>query len=86
MDVSAIFYLVNSISFSLSYIDDVQIFIRSLSTLSRNPCTFLTLYFSLFLFPFFFFISFFLILVLVIDVESFFFIVFFFTIDFLLIV
>lgn len=30
MDVSAIFYLVNSISFSLSYIDDVQIFIRPL--------------------------------------------------------
>lgn len=79
MDVSAIFYLVNSISFSLSYIDDVQIFIRSLfpryhAILVRSlPFIFLCFFFpSFFLFPFFF------ILVLVIDVEeSFFFIVFF---------
>lgn len=88
MDVSAIFYLVNSISFSLSYIDDVQIFIRSLfpryhAILVRSlPSIFLCFFFPS---PFFYFLFF--ILVLVIDVEeSFFFIVFFFTIDFLLIV
>lgn len=72
MDVSAIFYLVNSISFSLSHIDDVQIFIRSLfpryhAILVRSlPSIFLCSFFplSFFYFPFFF------ILVLVVDVEE----------------
>lgn len=66
MDVSAIFYLVNSISFSLSHSrwrPDFYSF--AISTLSRNPCTFLTLHFSFFLFPLSFFI-----LVLVVDVEE----------------
>lgn len=56
MDVSAIFYLVNSISFSLSHSrwrPDFYSF--AISTLSRNPCTFLTLHFSFFLFPLSFF-------------------------------
>lgn len=63
MDVSAIFYLVNSISFSLSHIDDVQIFIRSLfpryhAILVRSlPSIFLCSFFPplLFLFSFFFY-------------------------------
>lgn len=72
MDVSAIFYLVNSISFSLSHIDDVQIFIRSLfpryhAILVRSlPSIFLCSFFP----PLLFLFSFFFILVLVVDVEE----------------
>lgn len=87
MDVSAIFYLVNSISFSLSYIDDVQIFIRPLfpryhAILVRSlPSIFLCFFFP----PSLFFIFLFYTCVSRrCERIILFFIFFFFTIDFLI--